>query len=596
MALGLSLPEFCTALMRELNMARNPTPVQLQMLDLYANPPSDRVILSGFRGVGKSTLGAITGLWWLDEDPNEKLLILSAAMARARAMSVWMQFVTRRVPWLNHLAPHDVKEWRSSVEEWDVGACQIIEQSPSVRPAGMNGQITGSRASKILADDIETVQTALTATQRERLAENINEFESIIKPDEDMPPGKRAQIFVPGTPHNSTDSIYFKMVRERGFSMRMWPARVPHDLKPYGDNLAPLIKARMPHDAGKSTDTRFSHEVLAKKEAGMSPANWRMQFQLDCTLSDAARFPLKLGDLVVMTLGQYLPEVVLYERSRDTQLQDVTCIGMAHDPWFYGPKDTEGAKRASETPTMMVIDPSGGGADEMAWCVISAWNGLYFLRDLGGARGGVSEQLWMDLANRAKQFDVKGILFESNFGGLEVWSQSFKPYLAKAGHLCKVEGKHTGGIRKEIRMIDTLAPVMQTHRLVVDRQILVDDYEAIRGVTVERELSYSFAYQVSRLTEERGALLHDDRIDVVALGVEYFQEQAALDDQVQKAIHEHEALLAEFEDERTGLVVMTPDRLAMGMSLEQAKRAHAMTSGRPNALSNMRSRARGRCR
>ncbi len=585
----VTLPQFCTLLMEELALAPHPTPVQLQLMHTIESPPSNRLILSGFRGVGKSTIAAMSALWWLHRDPTEKILIVSAAANRATAMSSWMQFVTRRVEWLHHLAPRDVKEWRSSQEKgWDVGCCEIIEQSTSVRPAGMSGQIVGSRASKIIADDIETVQTALTATQRERLSENVNEFESIIKPiDEQM-------VLLLGTPHNSTDSIYFKMARDRGYHMVMWPARVPDSLKPYGDKLAPLIARRMPDDVGKVTDTRFSDAELQKRQSGMSPGNWRMQYMLDCSLSDAHRFPLRLGDLVVMPLGQYLPEVVHYDRTKDTRILDLQCIGLSHDPWYYRPTSQEGAKKADECPTLMVIDPSGGGTDEFAWCIISAWAGNYFLRSLGGRKGGVSPQLWADLADECAVHGVKQVVFESNFGGLEVWSQSFKPYLAKRGHQCKVEGKHTGGMRKEIRIIDSLAPVMQTHRLIVDKRILERDYEAIRGVTVEKDLAYSFAYQISRLTEERGSLMHDDRIDVVALGVEWFQEQSALDQEVQRKANAHATLLAEFEDERTGEVVMTLDRLVMGMDLATAKRAHTRSVGPVNALSRQRSPARRR--
>lgn len=588
--LDVSFPQMATMLMVELGMAKHPTPVQLQLMDAIENPSSNRLILSGFRGVGKSTIAAMGCLWWLHRDPTEKILILSASMSRARSMSVWMQFVTRRIEWLNHLAPHDVKEWRSSVEEWDVGCCHTIEQSPSVRPAGMNGQIVGSRASKILADDIETVQTALTATQRERLSENVNEFESIIKPIEEQ------MVLLLGTPHNSTDSIYFKMARDRGYQMLMWPARVPESLKPYGDKLAPLIHKRMPHQVGQVTDTRFSDDELQQRQSGMSPGNWRMQYMLDCTLSDANRFPLRLGDLVVMPLGQYLPEVVHYDRDRDSRITDLQCIGLAHDPWYYRPASFDGSKKASDTPTVMVIDPSGGGTDEFAWCVMSAWGGNYYLRDLGGEKGGVSPELWIDLAARCARFNVKQVVFESNFGGLEVWSQSFKPYLAKEGHQCKVEGKHTGGMRKEIRIIDSLAPVMQTHRLVVDRRILEEDYEKVRGVTVEKDLAYSVAYQLSRLTEERGALLHDDKIDTMALAVEWFQEQSALDQEVHRSANEHAALLAEFADERTGEIVMTLDRMLMGMDLETAKKAHARSSGPVNALRSGLATARRRRR
>jgi hypothetical protein len=123
-------------------------------------------------------------------------------------------------------------------------------------------------------------------------------------------------------------------------------------------------------------------------------------------------------------------------------------------------------------------------------------------------------------------------------------------------------------------MIDTLAPVLQTHRLVVDRRVVEDDYEVVQRATTDGELSYSIFYQMSRLTAEKGALLHDDRLDCLAMAVAWFQESAALNQRVHHEARRLELLEASLEDE-FGYSLLNAQRLAMGLTLEQARRADA---------------------
>ena len=277
----LPLAQFVTLLMRELSMADAPTPVQLQVLDYLESGPKRRVI-AAFRGCGKSTLSAMYLLWKLFNDPNEKCLVISASMSRSESMTAWMLKTINDVSWLRHMQPNSF-DGRYSRIAFDVGSCQFIEQSPSVRAAGITGQITGSRASTILVDDCETPQTCLTQVQREKLRNSLNELEAILKP------GSGPEIVYLGTPHSSTDSIYFALKRELSYDMRMWPARVPADPTPYVGSLAPLVEKRVGLANGRPTDTRFSEDELLQRELSMSPMQWKLQFLLDATLSDIER-------------------------------------------------------------------------------------------------------------------------------------------------------------------------------------------------------------------------------------------------------------------------------------------------------------------
>ena len=420
------------------------------------------------------------------------------------------------------------------------------------------GQITGSRASLILCDDPETPTTALTQVQREKLRNILNEFEAILKP------GDESEIVYLGTPHSATDSIYFALKRDLNYDMQMWPARVPTDTTPYKGSLHPTIEKQMGKRDGRPTDTRFSDEELMQRELSMSNMQWKLQFQLDATLSDIERYPLRCADVMVITADQYLPEVMVYEKAKHLALDDLPCVGMAHDPRFYRPLLQEGSIPVDQVPTVLALDPSGGGADEFAYAVIKAYNGNYVLMESGGRLGGVNDAWWAHLAKTAKKHGVNEILVETNFGGLEIYQQVLKPYLRQVGAECRLEPVRANQ-QKELRIIDTMAPLLQTHRFAVDRRVIEADADLVRNAKDEKGISYSLFFQMTRLTHDRGSLLHDDRLDAVATAVQWLQEQAAQDQKIQMASRAVELLNAEFEDE-TGYMT---DGQALGMSLDR---------------------------
>ena len=83
-------------------------------------------------------------------------------------------------------------------------------------------------------------------------------------------------------------------------------------------------------------------------------------------------------------------------------------------------------------------------------------------------------------------------------------------------------------VRKEDRIIDSLEPVLNQHRLVVDRSVIDWDYKSNPDEAPERRLLYMLFYQMSRMCREKGAVRHDDRIDCLAQGVKYFTDALGL--------------------------------------------------------------------
>ena len=82
--------------------------------------------------------------------------------------------------------------------------------------------------------------------------------------------------------------------------------------------------------------------------------------------------------------------------------------------------------------------------------------------------------------------------------------------------------------RKEDRIIDTLEPVLNQHRLVLDQRLVEWDYTSNPDMSPEERLPRMLMYQLTRMCREKGAVKHDDRADALALGVKYFQDILAV--------------------------------------------------------------------
>jgi hypothetical protein len=119
---------------------------------------------------------------------------------------------------------------------------------------------------------------------------------------------------------------------------------------------------------------------------------------------------------------------------------------------------------------------------------------------------------------------------------------------------------------------------MQTHRVAIARHVIQADADLLKNAKDDRDASYSFVHQLTRLTHDRGSLMHDDRIDAVAMAVQWFQEQAALDQKARARDRSKELLLASIEDS-DGWALMSVQRQAMGLTLEQCHQAESKNHG-----------------
>ena len=565
-----SFPVFATYLWDYLKLP-SPTPVQYQVADYLQNGPKRRIIMA-YRGCGKSFLTAGYVLWRLRRDPNCKVLVISAAQDRADAFSVFCHDLLRNWFMVKDLFPSDTQ--RFSKVAFDVYGAKP-DQSPSVRSSGIFGQITGSRADLIVADDVEAPQSCETQLIRDKLRESIKEFDSVIKPG--------GEIVFLGTPHTQ-DSVYAKL-EVSGYSVRIWPALYPTGKKLksyYGNRLAPKIQSDLDDDpglAGHPVDPkRFDWAELEARQISIGRSTFNLQFLLDISLSDEEKFPLKLRDLCVFRLNRENgPNKVVWLANGDKAL-DLPSVGL-HGDLFYKPAQI-GDEFLEYTGVVMAVDPSGRGSDELGYAIVSYLNGNLFLLASGGLRGGYSEPNLKKLALLAKEFKVKQILVESNLG-LGMFSELLKRYLGTI-YPCSVEEvRHTK--QKELRIIETLEPVLNQHRLMVDTDVILNDLASTETYPSEVRSQYQLFFQLTRITKEKNSLRHDDRLDSLAMAVQYFTESMAVTEQ--KAIAAREAEQWELERKFIqGDGGVKIDALGYATSLEDLQKALYATSGTSNWL------------
>jgi len=484
-----------------------PTPIQYDIAD-YLQSDEKRIVIEAFRGVGKSWITSAFVCHQLLLNPQRNILVVSASKSRADDFSTFTQRLIAEMPLLQHLQPRN--EQRQSKVSFDV-APALASHAPSVKSMGITGQLTGSRADLIIADDVESANNSQTQLMRDRLGETVKEFDAIIKP-------KVGRIVFLGTPQ--TEMSLYNDLEERGFKTRIWTALYPDKVQTvgYGHKIAPVINNVIDKE-GKPTDPlRFNEIDLMERLSSYGRSGFNLQFMLDTSLSDANKHPLKLNDLITVsgcTTWEEAPAKIQWASGQD-QIKavdpELPNVGLKGDYW------TSPLYMSDEfTPfegVAMSIDPSGRGADKTAYAVLKMLHGVLYLTDIGALEGGYSDTVLEKLSNIAKRNKVNHVVIESNFGD-GMATALLKPVMAKI-HPCEIEEvRHN--IQKEKRIIDTLEPIMNTHRLVIDELLVKEDFKL--------DPDHQLFRQMTRITREKGALRHDDQIDALAIAANYWVER-----------------------------------------------------------------------
>ena len=475
-----------------------PTPLQYAMAEAMQNGPRDFQMQAG-RGAGKSVINACFASWRLLMDANKTIMVLSATSGRAISFIAQVRKIIDVVPYCEHLKPkeHD----KDNAFGFNVGCKTTYGQDLSCYAKGITGQITGSHADDIIVDDIEIEKNSDTPYARERLLNKIAELEQIRNNTDD------GCIRILGT-FQSTDSVYLKLANS--YPIIKFPAIMPNpDIAGEIDYCSDYI-LKLGLEIGDSTQPeRFPLDVLKQREAKIGLKLFSLHYKLDPSLSDRSKYPLKLEDLIILDVNPELfPEKITWEkRSHNKTIESFGITGdLLYDPQWVSPNFIP------YQHTVMFVDPSGRGDDETAICIASFVNGYIVVHELIGLQGGYAEPILRKIGKLAYEYKIKCIRVESNFGDA-MYCNLLKPVVCSmCGPIAIEDFRVTGN--KEQRIIKVLEPLMSVHKLIFN-------IKAIKDPENQK--------QITRLTERKGSLKHDDRVDILGSAVAYWQGMVSLD-------------------------------------------------------------------
>ncbi|ANS06241.1 terminase large subunit [Phage MedPE-SWcel-C56] len=549
--------------------------IQLDIADYLEHGPTYRMIQAQ-RGQAKTTITAAYGVWRLIHDPSKRILIVSAGGDMAAEIGKWVIQIIMGMEILECLRPDRSIGDRSSAEKFDIHYdLKGPEKSASITSLGITSNLQGKRADILIADDVESAKNSMTEGMRERLKHLTLDFTSI---------NSTGDIIYLGTPQ-SIDSIYNGLV-SRGYDIRIWPGRYPteQEAENYGHCLAPMIRSRLEADpslatGGGPTGTRgkavdpvlLPEDVLCRKEIDQGAAYFQLQHMLDTRLADAERFPLKSDKLIMMRVPRDSAPLTINTLLTADSLVRLPA-GFPIEDKFYR-AFSFGDEFAPFQSTHMYVDPAGGGqnGDETAYAVTKFSGGRVYLVAIGGVKGGLDDAALDELTKIAVKWQPTQIDIEENYGKgalRHVWT----PKLLKE-YSCRIEPVWESG-QKELRIIGSLEPVIGSGRLVVEEDLLVEDWASVQQYPAERRASYSLFYQLSRLTRDRDCLAHDDRLDALAGSVRFWTEYLSQD--ADRAV---ERLKAQAYQK------MISDPLGYGKTLYNPK---SQGNARPTAAQRMR--------
>jgi hypothetical protein len=193
------------------------------------------------------------------------------------------------------------------------------------------------------------------------------------------------------------------------------------------------------------------------------------------------------------------------------------------------------------------------------------------LHEMRAYRDGYSDNTLLDILRGCKRFNVTKLVIETNFGD-GIVSELFKKHLQQTKQAIDIE-EVRANVRKEDRIIDSLEPILNQHRLVCNRSVVEWDYNSNKDAAPEERLQYMLFYQMSRMCREKGAVKHDDRLDCLAQGVQYFTDALSISANqaiINKKRDEWNDMLEQFIDDPQS----SANHLVLGLNLDQRQQAN----------------------
>jgi len=517
----------------EMLLGFTPSDMQYDIANYVANGPLYSMVQAQ-RGEAKTTITGCFAVWCLIHDPTFRVLIISAGSKMAKQISTWCIQIINNMPELDIMrCDKSHPGARASVEAYDVHwQLKGADKSPSIACMGITSSIQGFRADLLVADDIESSKNALTETMREQLQHLTLDFTSI---------NSKGRIVYLGTPQ-STDSVYNRLP-SRGFEVRIWPGRYPTPAmeEQYGEHLAPYIKVRMYKDPmlregggpvgdlGQPSDPiMMDEEILTRKQLDQGLAYFNLQFMLNTSLMDADRYPLKLNDLMIHTFDEEeCPGKFIWGNDLAHRIPMVSGSNLPKEK-LYAPIKVHD-EYFPYSIRLMSIDPAGGGqnGDETGVSVLYECNGFIIAKWVTGIPGGTTEDRLNLIVDMIVKYRVNKVLCEKNYGN-GAYTEALRGACIKRDVKVDIEEVWSAG-QKELRIIDSLDPVIGSHKLLIDTRVIEHDVISTERYPIEKRTSYQLLFQMCKLTRDRGALIHDDRLESLSQGVTYLMQNISKD-------------------------------------------------------------------
>jgi len=70
---------------------------------------------------------------------------------------------------------------------------------------------------------------------------------------------------------------------------------------------------------------------------------------------------------------------------------------------------------------------------------------------------------------------------------------------------------------------------MNQHKIIVSPTLIENDYSSTRHLPPEKAPQYRLFHQLTRVTQSRGSLAHDDRLEVLSMAAHYWVEAVGQD-------------------------------------------------------------------
>ena len=487
-----------------------PTRVQYEIARYVSDSSNPHRLVWAMRGISKSLQSQLYDSWRFLNNADEHILVVSAGSGRAVNFTQFVKKLMHLLPILKPMYPRSNKE-RTSTQAFDV-AGSTASDSPSMYAVGVGNQITGMRSTLLTIDDVETHLTVQSLALTERVEHSINEAHNLLMSGYD-------ESITLATPH-SQNSLYLDWM-DKGTHAFIVPARYPADTSIYMGFLAPFIVEALkknPSLVGQAIDERLDEKFLRAKEMKIGKSNFKLQYMCDVSEADDMRHPLKLSDFIVDDISdEDAPLKVGYSSMPDNILH-IKHNGFKSDR-LYSPLYSSGDRKNYEHK-ILSIDPSGRGKDETGIAIIYSLNTRFYIKKATSIEGGYDSGAMENIANLCNVHGIQTVVVESNYGDGS-FTKILEPYLKTLAPKTAIDEIRVSG-QKEIRIIEALEPLLNQHRLIIDKDTLTKDKQSLT--------KFSLTYQLSHLTKERQSISHDDRLDSLSNGIIYLMEDMMTDE------------------------------------------------------------------